>query len=251
VVFLIQKEWLMAKLLILGTYHFVESGLDYAQLQVADVLSAEKQREISAVLTTLTTFNPTKIAVEAAYDKAESLNQEYAAYRAGNHQLTRNERQQLGFSLAAQLNHDQIYAIDHPGNFIPFESALTYAAEHHPDVAKKFHETIASWEAENNQLQQTASIGEILREQNRPQAIADGHQLYLDFAAVGAGDTFIGAEVLAGWYNRNIHIFANLRKIMRSNDRILVIYGLGHLAILQELARGCAGIELVNTLDYL
>ncbi|MAT97802.1 MAG: hypothetical protein CL608_11710 [Anaerolineaceae bacterium] len=241
----------MATLLILGTYHFANPGLDYAQIEVADVLSEEKQREITAVLTTLATFKPTKVAVEAAYDKAESLNQEYAAYRAGSHELTRNERQQLGFRLAAQLNHNQIYAIDHPGNFIPFEAALTYAAENHPDVAKKFHDTIARWEAENNQLQQTASIGEILREQNRPPSIIDSHQLYLDFAAVGAGDTFIGAEVLAGWYDRNIRIFANLCQIMQPDDRILVIYGAGHLPILQELARSFAGIELVNTLDYL
>ncbi len=241
----------MAKLLILGTYHFANPGLDYAQIEVADVLSQEKQREITAVLTTLATFKPTKVAVEAAYNKAESLNQEYAAYRVGSHELTRNERQQLGFRLAAQFNHDRIYAIDHPGNFIPFEAALTYAAEHHPDVAQKFQETIARWETEMNQLQQTASIGEILRENNRPQAIADGHQLYLDFTAVGAGDTFIGAEVLAGWYDRNIRIFANLRQIMQPYDRVLVIYGSGHLAILQELARSFADIELVNALDYL
>jgi hypothetical protein len=241
----------MAKLLILGTYHFVESGLDYAQLKVADVLTEEKQREITAVLTTLATFKPSKIAVEAAYDKAESLNQLYAAYRDGSHELTRNERQQLGFRLAAQFNHEQIYAIDHPGNFIPFEAALTYAEERHPDVAQKFKETIARWEAENNRLQQTASIGEILRENNRPQAIAENHQLYLDFTAVGAGDTFIGAEVLAGWYDRNIRIFANLRKIMQPEDRILVIFGSGHVAILRELISGFSGMHLENILDYL
>jgi len=48
----------MAKLLILGTYHFANPGLDAVQTQVADVLSEEKQREITAVLTTLATFKP-------------------------------------------------------------------------------------------------------------------------------------------------------------------------------------------------
>jgi hypothetical protein len=56
--FSIQKELLMAKLLILGTYHFANPGLDAVQTQVADVLSEEKQREITAVLTTLATFKP-------------------------------------------------------------------------------------------------------------------------------------------------------------------------------------------------
>lgn len=241
----------MATLLILGTDHFANPGLDYAQIEVADVLSEEKQREITAVLTTLATFKPTKIAVEAPYDKAESLNQLYAAYRAGSHELTRNEIQQMGFRLAVQLNHEQLYAIDHPGGHIPFDAALAYAEEHQPDFVTKFQETIARWEAKSNQLQQTASVREILREYNSPAFIADNHQLYLDLTAVGAGDTYIGAEALAGWYDRNIRIFANLQQIMQPEERVLVIYGLGHLAILRELAGSCADIDVANTLDYL
>jgi hypothetical protein len=240
-----------ARLLLLGTYHFANLGLDYVQMEVVDVLSEAKQQEITAVHHTLATFQPTKIAVEAPYDKAESLNQQYAAYRAGSHQLTRNEIEQLGFRLAAQLNHDQIYAIDHPGKHIPFDAALAYAEEHQPDFLTKFQETIARWEAKSSQLQQTASMQEILREYNSPVFIADNHQLYLDLTAVGAGDTYIGAEALAGWYDHNIRIFANLRQIMQPDDRVLVIYGAGHLAILHELARGFAGIELVDALDYL
>lgn len=240
----------MAKLLILGTYHFADPGLDYAQVAVADVLSEAKQREITAVLTTLATFQPTKIAVEAPYDQAEALNKLYAAYRADRHELTRNEIQQLGFRLAAQLNHEQIYPIDHPGSPIPFEAALAYAEAHHLEFLTKFQETIARWEAESNRHQQTLSVGEILRLVNSLEAIAENHQIYLDFTAVGATDTYIGAEVLAGWYDRNIRIFANLRQIAVPDDRILLIYGTGHLAILQELARSSSGFELVNTLDY-
>jgi hypothetical protein len=237
-------------LLILGTYHFANPGLDMAKMEVMDVLSVEKQREITAVLHTLATFQPTKIAVEVPYDQADSLNQLYAAYRAGTHQLTRNEIQQLGFRLAAQLNHDRLYPIDHPGSPIPFEAALAYAEAHHPDFLKRFQETIARWEAESNRHQQTLSVGEILRRINSPEAMAENHQIYLDFTAVGAGDTYIGAEVLSGWYDRNIRIFTNLRQIMQPDDRVLVIYGAGHLAILQELARACADVELVDTLDY-
>ncbi len=239
-----------ASVLILGTYHFANPGLDIAKMEVADVLSVEKQREITAVLHTLATFQPTKIAIEAPYDQAESLNKLYAAYRADRHELTRNEIQQLGFRLAAQLNHEQIYPIDHPGSPIPFEAALAYAEVHQPDFLKKFQETIARWEAESNRHQQTLAVGEILRKVNSLEAIAEDHQIYLDFTAVGAGGTYIGAEVLAGWYDRNIRIFANLQQIAVPDDRILLIYGAGHLAILQELARNSSQFELVNTLDY-
>lgn len=97
----------------------------------------------------------------------------------------------------------------------------------------------------------TATVGEILHEYNQPQWITENHQWYLEFTAVGAGDNYIGAEVLAGWYNRNIRIFANLRRRMAPSDRILLIIGAGHLAILHELTRSCNDIELVNSLDYL
>lgn len=240
----------MAKLLILGTYHFANPGLDMAKLEVADVLSEAKQLEITAVLTTLATFQPTKIAVEVPYDQAEALNQLYAAYRAGRHELTRNEIQQLGFRLAAQLNHAQIYAIDHPGSPIPFEAALAYAEAHHPDFLTKFQATLARWEVESNRHQQTLSVGEILRLINSPETVAENHQLYLDFTAVGATETYIGAEVLSGWYDRNIRIFANLQQIAVPDDRILVIYGSGHLAILQELARSSSQFELMNSMDH-
>jgi hypothetical protein len=59
----------------------------------------------------------------------------------------------------------------------------------------------------------------------------------LYFATVPFGDPgdYAGPDLLAAWYQRNIHIYANIVKLIDSpNDKILVIYGAGHLGWLRQ-----------------
>ena len=104
---------------------------------------------------------------------------------------------------------------------------------------------------EQNRLQRESTLGEILYLENSQECIAAGHHLYLDFARVGAGDTYVGADLVSAWYGRNIRIFANLQRLAEPGDRILVIYGAGHAAILRELIGGAANMRLVEAHDYL
>lgn len=57
-------------------------------------------------------FKPTKIAVEAAYGDAK-INERYERFLAGNYTLTANEIDQIGYQLAKQLNHKQLYPADY------------------------------------------------------------------------------------------------------------------------------------------
>jgi predicted proteasome-type protease len=86
---------------------------------------------------------------------------------------------------------------------------------------------------------------------NDPAQIASDHGVYAHFARVGAGDTYVGADLVAAWYKRNIRIFANLQQIAEPGDRILVIFGGGHAAILRELVEHAPGMVLVEANDYL
>ena len=70
---------------------------------------------------------------------------------------------------------------------------------------------------------------------NEPETLARGRGLYMRFARVGAGDTHVGAELVAKWYERNIHIFANIQHLAEPGERIVVIIGSGHAPILREL----------------
>ena len=238
------------EVLVLGTYHFANPGLDVVKTTVADVLSPGKQAEVAAVVQALARFRPTKIAVEQPPRVAATLDTLYSAYRVGQHTLSRSETQQLGFRLAARFEHPRVYPIDHKGEF-PFGAMLAYAQAHDPPFARYVQEKLAEITAEENRRQREMSIGQNLRLKNEPERIRRDHGLYTQLARVGAGDTFVGADLLSSWYDRNIRIFANLQRIAEPGDRILVIFGSSHSAILRELVEAVPGMVLVEATEYL
>lgn len=239
-----------AHVLILGTYHFANPGLDVVQMEAAEILSPQKQVEVEEVVESLATFRPTKIAVEVRAASVARLDSLYGAYRAGRHTLGRNEVQQLGFRLANRFSHPRLYGIDHEGEF-PFDAVMEYAREHDPDFVRWAQAELATIGAESNRQQRENTLSEILRLHNRPASIAEGHGLYMVIGGVGAGDTYVGADLLARWYERNIRTFADLRALAAPGERILVIFGSGHAAILRELVNSDPALELVEANDYL
>ena len=239
-----------ARILVLGTYHFANPGLDVVKAEVADVLTPAKQAEIGRVVEALARFRPTKIAVEVRADRAAQLDSAYMAYRTAPGTLDRSEVQQLGFRLAARFRHPRLYAIDHGGEF-PFDAVMQYAQEHDTGFVTRVGRVTTELAAEMTRLQRQRSVGEILRLENTPARIREGHALYVETAKVGAGSTYVGANLLAKWYERNIRIFSDLQGIARPGDRIVVIFGAGHAAILRQLIDSDARLELVEANHYL
>jgi hypothetical protein len=238
------------QLLVLGVYHFANPGLDVVKVDIADVLSPGRQAEILSVVESLARFRPTKIAVEASPASASRLDSLYEAYRSGRHELSRNETQQLGFRLAAMHEHSGVYAVDYRNDF-PFGALLEYAGDHDPEFLTFVEEERERLAAEENRQQRENTVAEILRQDNDPEALADRHAIYMRFARVGAGDTYVGAELLTKWYERNIHIFNNIQRLAQPGDRILLIIGGGHAPILRELADSDPELVLVDPLPYL
>jgi hypothetical protein len=239
-----------AQVMILGTYHFDNPGLDVVQMEVADILSPRKQAEVEEVVEALAAFRPTKIAVEVRAPALRRLDSLYTSYRAGDHDLGRNEVQQLGFRLAVRFGHTRLYGIDHEGDF-PFDALMAYAQEHDPEFVGWVQEQLAAIGTEANRQQRENTLSEILRLHNDPSSLAEGHGLYLVLGGVGAGDTYVGADLLARWYERNINTFADLRALAEPGDRILVIFGSGHAPILRELVIHDPVLELVEANDFL
>jgi len=239
-----------ARVMVLGTYHFANPGLDIVNTPAADVMTAEKQAEIAAVLDALAAFAPTRVAVEVRAERQSWLDSLYVEYRAGRHELGPNEVFQLGFRLAARLGSERVYAVDHRGDF-PFGAVMAHAEAHDPAFVAHFGQLAGRLAAENDSLQRTATVGEILRYLNEPGYVAWGHAEYVRMAAVGAGDGYAGSDLLAAWYARNIRIFADLARLAGPGERVLAIVGAGHAAILRELIESARGMELVEPAEYL
>jgi hypothetical protein len=239
-----------SQILVLGTYHFANPGLDVVQTRVADILTPGKQAEVEQVVEALARFNPTRIAVEVRAEGLQRLDSSYVAFRAGGRPLGRSEVEQLGFRLAERFHHSGLFGIDHAGEF-PFGEVMQYAGEHEPDFVRRVQTLLGEITDEQNRMQRENTLAEILRRHNDPAHIAWGHALYLDIAAVGAADTYVGADLLSAWYARNIRIFADLKRISEPEDRVLVIFGSGHAAILRELVAADPTMDLVEANDFL
>ncbi|MEE8117477.1 MAG: DUF5694 domain-containing protein, partial [Gemmatimonadales bacterium] len=120
------------QLLLLGTFHFSDAGLDsYRPQYDVDVLSPERQTEIGHIVDRLTSFRPTRIAVEVMPEEQAWLDSLYRQYRAGNYELGSNEVFQLGFRLARLVGHDRVYAVDADRRFYePWVDPDEYAEAH-------------------------------------------------------------------------------------------------------------------------
>jgi len=236
--------------LVLGMYHFDNPGRDVVKVESGDVLSAVGQQQVSEVITRLRAFAPTKIAIEAVPESQGTFDSLYAAYRSGTHQLTRNERQQIGFRLARELSLPRVSCVDMQED-LPFDAYIEYIQENDPDRMKAFGNTIARVTAVFDSLHRAATILQILRHMNDPAWMAFDHSQYVGMPGIGTPQEDVGANVLATWYDRNVRIFSNIVRIAEPGDRILVIYGGGHATILRDLIRAHPSLDLIDTLSVL
>jgi len=73
---------------------------------------------------------------------------------------------------------------------------------------------------------------------------------YFEFVPYGEPFEYAGPDLLALWYQRNIRIYHNIVALIDSpSDRILVIYGSGHLGWLQQDVANDATVRLRKLAD--
>jgi len=222
-----------AEVLILGTYHMANPGRDIFNSQADDVLAPKRQQEIAQLLAVLKAFQPTKIAIES--DPNGARPGQYTAYVAGTYTLTRNEIDQIGFRLAKELGHKAIYPVDADGEF-PYPRLVDYAKAHGRSAAldSLMGEIGAMVKAQDAYLA-SHSILETLLYMNADDKVAADVGVYYRQVHFGEPWNWAGADLVGDWFRRNIRIYSNIMGLVDSpNERILVIYGAGHLGWLRN-----------------
>lgn len=240
-------------LLLLGSYHMANPGLDQFNLKADDITTSKRQDEILTVVKNLAEFKPTKVAIERPFGDSTAI-RKYKSFVNGNFELEKSESQQIGFRLAEIMGHSSIFPIDYPMKLNT--EAMGQLATEYPEmqeylaglqqVGQEALQLMGKWLSEG-------TISYMLYNMNRPEMLAKAHRVYLaHFLPVVKGDNYAGAAVVAQWYERNIRIFSNLHKISNSaSDRIVVIYGQGHIPILKQLAEDSPYFCLEDPLPYL
>ena len=220
--------------MVLGTYHMANPGHDVYNMQADDVRAPKRQQELAELTDALAKFQPTKIAIEADPDD-QTIGAALQDYLAGKHELSRNEIEQIGFRLAKQLGQKQLYPVDVKGEF-PLQRVMDYAkAKDRSQELEKIMSSIGKSVAEEESYVKRHTILESLLYMNSPRSVAADNDFYMQTASFGEDGDYAGPDLLTDWYGRNIRIHSNILKLIASpGDRILVIYGAGHLGWLQE-----------------
>jgi hypothetical protein len=239
-----------AEVLVLGVFHLANPGRDVINAQVDDVLAARRQAEIAELIAVLKKFQPTKIAVEAAFN-SDATAKRYADYLAGKHELNRDETQQIGFRLARELGHKAVFSVDTDGEF-PFPRLVDYAKangrvqEHEAIMAD-----IGAMVQSQNAYLASHTILETLLYVNSADKVAEAMGFYYRQAHLGQAWNWAGADLVADWFRRNMRIFTNIVQIIDSpNERVLVIYGSGHLGWLRHSLASDPTIHLRSLAEF-
>ncbi|MBA2744958.1 MAG: hypothetical protein H0U44_01915 [Flavisolibacter sp.] len=241
------------KVLLLGTFHFDNPGLDVAKFENADVLSARRQQEIVEVVKQLKGFNPTKIFIEATPDRQGNYDSLLAAYKRGALQLGANEIYQLGFRLSKELNLALLLCVDYREAVFPFDSLVkVITAANQMDQLVFMKKTIDSIQDSHNQQLKTFSIKQMLLASNSKADRDFSVGMYFQFLKAGGKDNHVGSYLVSEWWRRNMIIYENILKRLNGNEeRVLVIFGSAHTALLHAFMKYNPEIELVEIEEVL
>ncbi len=240
-----------AEILVLGTFHFANPQADTVKTEVFNVMTENGQQQVLALVEKLNRFRPTKVLLEFTPDKSDSNNQQYQAYLNDEFSLTSNEIHQLGFRLAQLNQHPRIHGID--DRAVPWlgDGLFKYAQAHAPEADAQLQQTIAEVTRLIEHQQQTLPLLELMRVQNSSEMLSRNLGFYVAFNDVGAGDGFAGASSTASWFERNIRMHGLIQQYAQPGERLLVIVGAGHAAILNILLDYDPRLQRVDVLSYL
>lgn len=238
----------MTEILVLGTFHFLESSMD--------VFSEAAQEELDSLVRKFLPFQPDAVAVEAAIGAQAYIDRSYEIFQLEDLQNPkkmqtetlgeielfgqrlpipyRNEAIQIGYRLAKQLGHPKVYAVDE-------DMALNMDVLNDPtpalqdDMARRAEGTLAG----------------LYRYFNGAAWSALNHSVYIQANAVSGTGRYAGAEMVASWYERNLKIFSNLQRLAAQKERVFLLFGAGHLRILKDLVQADRDLKWVDACAYL
>jgi hypothetical protein len=244
------------QVMVLGTYHMGNPGLDLHNVQADDVLTSERQAQLEAVVDSLASFRPTVVAVERVTARPAYEDARYESFGPAALAQERDERVQLGYRLARRAGLARVHGIDEQPaagepDYFPFERVQDASQRNGTDGA--LAELIAQSGRTVDEFarrQGGMSIAELLIAANDRQQLADP-AFYFALLPLDVGEDQPGAELLGYWFMRNAKIVARLADVVRPGDRVVVLYGAGHKHWLEAILQATPGFELVDPVRYL
>lgn len=250
-----------AQVLVLGSFHFQDAGRDNYKPQFPfDIRTPQRQHELDEVLTKLAAWGPTRIAIERDVEVQARVDSLYAIYPGNGMDTLRNEIYQVGFKLAKRLHHAGVFGVDADARFL--DTAMTEAEwKRRKDALKPGPMSATDWDAKytalyrmEDSLKTVRTLRETLLEMNSPERLALGHGHYLVGPLLDGplGDYFGADGFVSAWHNRNIRIYSNVARLIRSpEERVLLLIGAGHAPIIRAQFASVPFVRLVDVAEVL
>lgn len=224
-----------AEVLLFGTFHFKDAGLDVVQVEDVDIFSEENQAYLEQLTDRLAAFQPTAVLLEYNPENEDSMNERYRQYVEGTFELPANEVFQLGFRIARKAGLERVYSFDHREVHWEAQPLLSYTQASEPAQWETFQETIKNIEREEKEVRAELSLAQLLARQNDAERDRLNRDLYISMNVIGVDDNWVGANATASWWERNFRMYARLQHHAVPGSRIIAIGGSGHMAILNQL----------------
>jgi hypothetical protein len=241
------------QVMVVGVWHMDNPGLDLLNPTVKNILGERRQKEVLDVVARLERFRPTCVALEALPGSTK-MQERLDGFKAGRYRLTADERDQLGLRVAKDLGHARVHGIDYRQD-MDFGAMMRRAEKDgQGELAGKVLGTMQSTVAPRLKaiFREDRTVRDILLDINDPESDVIGHRLYMGLLRLGTDADYPGADLVAGWYARNLKIATNVVRLADAgHERILVVIGSGHDKLLREFLRETPGIELVDPRPFL
>jgi len=249
------------EVLTLGTFHFAFPNLDIIKTNAKDqidVLSPKYQREIEDIVERIEKFKPTIIAIERESSEQAKYDSLYSKYLQNEYNLSRSEEEQIGFRLAKMSGIKKLYCVNSWG--MDYEG-LSPILEGKDSVAGKKFWNFFYKNPDSSILYNPDPIFKTKGIRAELKRINDSNDRKSDLGTYLIGvfkyqtkdNEYFGPDFVTGWwFNRNLRIFRNIQKInAKSTDRILVIFGAGHMNLLNLLFDSSPEYKFNKVNDYL
>ncbi len=239
--------------MLVAVWHLQGSEHDAVSNRPLDVSDDRRQGELREVVTALARWQPTKVAVEFPMDQQARLDARFAAQQRSSGPVDLTEIGQIGCRLARRLAHGRVIAIDVQGSFYEQGVEELLADARHARTWRGIIEAAEAITAEIEQRVDTGTILEVLHWLNRPESLRNVTEIYYERTASitdPRSGSYAGADMVANFYRRNLHIAANLGALVERGDRVAVLIGHSHVPFLAHIL-GSSGHRLADPLPYL
>jgi hypothetical protein len=249
------------EVLTLGSFHFDFPNLDLIKTGTddkIDVLDPKYQKEIDEIVRRIEKFKPTIIVIEREPSEQVKYDSLYNQYLIGKYKLRRSEEEQIGFRIAKLMKLKTLYCVDGWGrdyevlnkvleakDSLGYKQFMTYFNKTADTLKQYFPKPIFKTKGIRAEL--------IRQNENNKVKIDLGTYLIGVFKYETNENDMFGPDFVTGWwFNRNLRIFRNIQKInAKPTDRILVIYGAGHMNLLNLFFDSSPEYKLNKVNDYL